>query len=166
MAGDSAGGNLVAALTGLLLKNKQPVPDSIFLAYPSLDLRFIFSESRIHSFNDPLLFSTMLMSVREAYIKDGNDENPLISPIFINNKFLGREEEGEDWPRDWPKTRIMVGNADPLFDDSIRLLDKLDKSGVDVKLYELNDVGHAFLNMDLVLPECRVGVQKSIEILK
>lgn len=73
LTGDSAGGNLVAALTGLLMKNNKPVPDALLLAYPALDLRFIFSQSRIHSFNDPLLFSTLLMSVRQAYLKEESD---------------------------------------------------------------------------------------------
>lgn len=89
----------------------------------------------------------------------------MISPIFLTEKFLGRSDSS-DWPKDWPKTRIIIGDCDPLYDDSIRLLDNLDKSGVDAKLYLLEDVGHGFLNMDLALPECKVGVEKSIDILK
>lgn len=38
LVGDSAGGNLVAALTILCIKSGVRVPDGILLAYPALNL--------------------------------------------------------------------------------------------------------------------------------
>ena len=61
LAGDSAGGNLVCSLMGLILKYKLKIPDGIFLAYPACDLRRIFSPSRIYCFTDPLLNPSMLL---------------------------------------------------------------------------------------------------------
>lgn len=40
LTGDSAGGNLVAALTCLLIKLKQRLPDGIVLVYPALNLNY------------------------------------------------------------------------------------------------------------------------------
>lgn len=38
----------------------------------------------------------------------------------------------------WPKTTIMVGKKDPLYDDSLRLLERMSNSGVNVKLIIYN----------------------------
>src|SRR5690349_9599624 len=38
ISGDSAGGNLACSLTGLILKNKLPIPRGIYVAYPAVDL--------------------------------------------------------------------------------------------------------------------------------
>jgi hormone-sensitive lipase len=43
LAGESAGGNLVCSLTGLILKNKLPIPKGLYMAYPATDIRIIFS---------------------------------------------------------------------------------------------------------------------------
>jgi hormone-sensitive lipase len=52
LAGDSAGGNLVMALTALILKNGVRAPNSLFLAYPQADLRQQFSPSRLNGLDD------------------------------------------------------------------------------------------------------------------
>jgi len=61
LAGDSAGGNLVCSLNALIMRgNLQPI-DSMFLAYPAMDTRKKFSPSRINSFNDAILYPTLLL---------------------------------------------------------------------------------------------------------
>jgi len=55
IAGDSAGGNLACSLTALILKHKDLKPKGLYLVYPALDLRLIFTSSRMHTFTDPLL---------------------------------------------------------------------------------------------------------------
>ena len=42
LVGDSAGGNLVAALTILTIKTGVRVPDGILMAYPALNLKYEF----------------------------------------------------------------------------------------------------------------------------
>ena len=62
LAGDSAGGNLVCALEGLLLKKGYPImPKGMLLVYPAVDLRLRFTPSRLNSFNDPILLPTLLL---------------------------------------------------------------------------------------------------------
>lgn len=61
LTGDSAGGNLVFAMTGLILKERLPTPHGILAAYPACDLQKIFSPSKIFSFTDPLLNPSMLL---------------------------------------------------------------------------------------------------------
>lgn len=85
LAGDSAGGNLVCSLMGLIIKYKLQVPDGIFLAYPACDLRRIFSPSRIYSFTDPLLNPSMLLLCLREYLANNpeHEQNPLASPILL-----------------------------------------------------------------------------------
>ena len=65
LAGDSAGGNLCLALTGLLMKREiTPIPYGIYLAYPATDFREVFSPSRINSLDDTLLFTNLLFVCR------------------------------------------------------------------------------------------------------
>lgn len=50
LVGDSAGGNLVAALTLLLIKLKLKIPDGIFMVYPALNINpKLFTPSLLHS---------------------------------------------------------------------------------------------------------------------
>ena len=69
LAGDSAGGNLTCALTGLILKNKKlPMPRGLFVIYPAIDLRINYSPSKLNALNDPLLWPSMLMLCLNQYL--------------------------------------------------------------------------------------------------
>jgi acetyl esterase/lipase len=68
IAGDSAGGNIVCSLMGLILKNKEPIPQGLYLTYPAVDLRKVFSPSKIYSITDPLLWPKILLLCVESYL--------------------------------------------------------------------------------------------------
>jgi hormone-sensitive lipase len=56
LVGDSAGGNLVAAITIMAIQRNYRVPDGIILAYPGLNLqKSDFSPSLLLSLDDPIL---------------------------------------------------------------------------------------------------------------
>lgn len=85
IVGDSAGGNLAAALTTLLIEWNLPKPDGLVLVYPALNLNINdYTPSLLHALNDMILPHTFLKLCLRAYIKDKNF-NPLndslISPI-------------------------------------------------------------------------------------
>ena len=70
MVGDSAGGNLVAALTNMLITYKLRVPDGIVLVYPALNLNFNnYTPSLLTALNDTILPHTFLKICVKAYIK-------------------------------------------------------------------------------------------------
>ena len=48
----------------------------------------------------------------------------------------------------------MVGKKDPLLDDSLRLIERLVKGGIDAKLFLYKDFSHAFLSLDMVVSQC------------
>lgn len=68
LAGDSAGGNLVCSLMGLILREKLPVPSGIFLAYPATCLQTGYSPSRMHSFFTPILHLSLLQVCLNEYL--------------------------------------------------------------------------------------------------
>jgi hormone-sensitive lipase len=68
--GDSAGGNLVAALTNLLIKFNLRVPDGIVLVYPALNLcDYFYTPSLLTSLNDLILPHSFLKICLKAYLK-------------------------------------------------------------------------------------------------
>lgn len=61
LMGDSAGGNLVAALTALAIQNKYQVPHKLILIYPALSLaKSIVYPSLFYSMTDPVLNTSFL----------------------------------------------------------------------------------------------------------
>lgn len=85
IAGDSAGGNLAFSLTGLILKHRLPNPRGIYVSYPATDLRLMFSESRLHSINDVLLWPSTLLLCLNTYLQGDfkKGEDPLASPSLM-----------------------------------------------------------------------------------
>jgi acetyl esterase/lipase len=56
----------------------------------------------------------------------------------------------------------MAGTKDPLFDDSIRLLERLTRDKINCKLLLYKDFSHGFMSMDQVLPGCKRAIDDSI----
>ncbi len=68
LAGDSAGGNLVAALTIYCIKKHFKVPDGLLMCYPALSLsKLRFTPSLLLSIDDSLLPYPFLNMCLESY---------------------------------------------------------------------------------------------------
>lgn len=119
ITGDSAGGNLAAAVTALAIKFRLKVPDAAVLCYPALDLSTnSYTPSRLASLDDFLLPMSVLKLCQEAYVPPSEFDakrDPFISPILL----------GSDILKKFPRTRLFVGTADALLDDSYRFTEKL-----------------------------------------
>lgn len=69
LVGDSAGGNLVAALTTLLIEWGLPKPSGIVLVYPALNLSLAnYTPSLLTALNDMILPHTFLKLCANAYL--------------------------------------------------------------------------------------------------
>ena len=118
LVGDSAGGNLVAALTTMLIEYNLRPPDGIVLVYPALNLNYKnYTPSLLTALNNMVLPHTFLKVCLKAYIKPGLDPktDSFLSPIATRNETLQK----------YPRTRIFVGSRDPFHDDCCRLTEKL-----------------------------------------
>ena len=115
LVGESAGGNLAAALAVKLVTHKLRKPDGLCLAYPCLNLSCSPGPSRIvHGF-DPILPLGIMYAVLESYAglhrekAFGAEKNPTMSPYHTPDSILEQ----------FPRTHIMAGGFDPLLDDSV-----------------------------------------------
>lgn len=154
VAGDSAGGNLACSLTAMTMKLDMKVPDGLLLAYPAVDTRTKFTPSRINSFNDTILYPTLLLLCMQEYLGNvENQINPLASPILLTEDYVS-DNGDQGWPKKWPKTIVLVGKKDPLYDDSIRLCERLASSNIEFHCEIYKNLSHAFLSIDKMLPEC------------
>ncbi|KCV72410.1 hypothetical protein H696_01806 [Fonticula alba] len=148
IVGDSAGGNLATALTLKIIAEGFRRPDLLVLAYPALYLMNSPSCSRALSAFDPMLNLNVLIQVLRAY-NPTHSESAFISPLLAPDQALA----------EFPPTRIVVGEFDPLLDDSIHLYTRLQQvSHQDVEISIRPRLPHGFLNMTDVVPEAHEAV--------
>lgn len=131
LAGDSAGGNLVLALTLHLKEQKKSLPAGLILFSPWTDLTLSGSSMEEKEATDPILTMEYLERCVEAYVPDKDRKDPCISPVFADF-------------HDFPPVCIQVGSNEILYSDSVRLAKELEKAGVLVKFAEFPGMWHVF----------------------
>ena len=147
LVGDSAGGNLVAAVSLMAIERGFRVPDGLIMCYPALNLtQGSFTPSLLLAIDDPILPYPFLKMCLDSYI---GDKHPNCDP----NKqyFLSPGKAPDHLLKLFPKTRIMVASNDPLRDESFKLSLKLSKLEVDVQLKEYMYLPHGYLNFNAPL---------------
>lgn len=133
-----------------------PAPHGVFAAYPACDLRKEFSPSKLFAFTDPLLNPSMLILCLNEYLNGKLEDsmNPLASPVFLTEEFVGGEVGDKSFPKKWPKTIIQVGAEDPLYDDSIKMMERMVSSKIDCECQVYENLSHGFLNLEFLISEC------------
>jgi acetyl esterase len=136
VAGDSSGGNFVAAVA-LMARDKQEFAlTKQVLFYPSLDLDF--SEfrypSQVENGKGYFVESDSLAEFNSFYLLGNVDtDHPLVSPI--------REENLENLPA----ALIITAEYDPMRDEGELFAENLKKSGVHVETKRYEGATHGFL---------------------
>eukprot|EP00468_Gymnochlora_sp_CCMP2014_P013448 CAMPEP_0167765820 /NCGR_PEP_ID=MMETSP0110_2-20121227/14936_1 /TAXON_ID=629695 /ORGANISM="Gymnochlora sp., Strain CCMP2014" /LENGTH=767 /DNA_ID=CAMNT_0007653649 /DNA_START=83 /DNA_END=2387 /DNA_ORIENTATION=+ len=125
---------------------KAPLPDSIILGYPSLNLGASPSPSRALHMCDPIL-PIAAGNLAKAYHSDIEDLllNPQVSPIFTSDAVLSH----------FPPTSIMPGGMDILLDDAVDFHVRLRRNGVPGHFRIFRTLPHGFWSMGDILPEAR-----------
>jgi acetyl esterase/lipase len=88
--GDSAGGNLITALTLLCISTQTRLPDGVLLCYPALNLSAnIFTPSMLVAIDDQLLPYSFLKMCANLYL--GNNQHlseslSFVSPIIASDE--------------------------------------------------------------------------------
>ncbi|WP_339457303.1 MULTISPECIES: alpha/beta hydrolase [unclassified Pseudomonas] len=138
--GDSAGGNLAAALCLGLRDDRQPLPRAQVLIYPGLggpsDL-----PSRRDCMDAPLLSSADTESYLALYLRGSGNPSPYAMPL------LAEDLSG------LPKAFIAVAQFDPLRDDGLLYAERLQAAGVVSVLYPGKGLVHGCLRARWQAPE-------------
>lgn len=150
--GESAGGNLSAALALRCVKERVRGPESLVPVYPALNLNDTPSPSRALHINDPLVPIRLLKELAASYVPEEyigkHCDLPLVNPGLAPDRLLVG----------LPSTHIVVGGLDPLLDDAIDFSTRLRRLGKPVTLSVYRNLPHGFINFDFV-PEARIAVQ-------
>lgn len=135
IGGDSAGGNLAAAIVLLLKEKAIKLPIFQILFYPSLDLS-CNTQSYINYADDYFLTTERVKYYVNEYIGSPKEiENPLVSPLKASDL------------RGLPPTYIITAGFDPLRDEGKLYADKLKSFDVPVTYQCYEGMIHAFLHM-------------------
>jgi len=152
--GDSAGGNIAAAVSLMARDRGEFSPKSQILLYPSTgNDHGVLSpfDSVIDNGFDYLLTSKRVMGYMELYISDKSDlENPYLAPLLA--KDLTNQ----------PDTFIITAEYCPLRDEGEAYGTKLLEAGNKVSIYRMADALHGYF----LLPYHFKHVKKTYELIK
>lgn len=139
LAGDSAGGNISAAVS-LMARDKSGSPITCeVLIYPPTNIYKLNSESWSY-FTKSANLSTQDMQKYISFYTPKKEErkNPYASPLLAENL------------SELPDTLIIAAEIDPLHDEDIAYANKLKSSNVKVKANEYKGVPHGFVTMSKI----------------
>ncbi|MDD2214158.1 MAG: alpha/beta hydrolase [Oscillospiraceae bacterium] len=137
LMGDSAGGNLAAAVALLARQRGSFAPTRQILLYPATDADFSDRSpfpSMKENGQDYLLTTDMLRGYMDLYVPDpARRSDPLVSPL------RAPELSGQ------PQTLIVTAQLDPLRDAGEAYGRRLAQAGCGCAVYRLHDAIHGFM---------------------
>jgi hormone-sensitive lipase len=136
LVGDSAGGNLILALTLRLIELGFKMPEAILPLYPVTCQNLkAFSKTTLLGLEDEALTYPYFELMYKIFVGTHSPENHLISPVYAPQELL----------RKFPKTVLVVNELDPVSFHSLRFAEKLMLSGASLKVMFFKDVIHGAL---------------------
>lgn len=147
VGGESAGGNLAAALLLKLKDEKLPQPAGLYLLSPWLDMTTTAESYDKVGARDPMISRDGIVGVATAYLGNQPD-NPLASPVRADVAGL-------------PPMLIQVGSEEVLLSDSTAFANNAAMTGIDVTLRVWAGMPHAW---PLFHPFLRAGLPAIDEV--
>ncbi|MTK11523.1 MAG: alpha/beta hydrolase [Clostridiaceae bacterium] len=142
VAGDSAGGNIAAAVSQMVRDKNGPHITCQVLVYPSTNIFELNSKSWSQSSNDFNISREDMEKYISLYIPKKEDrKNPYASPLLAKD-FNGL-----------PHTLIIIAEIDPLRDEGEAYAEKLKQTGDEVVVAMYKGTTHGFLTMDRISGE-------------
>jgi acetyl esterase len=149
VAGDSAGGNLSAAVSLMSRERKVPKITCQVLVYPSTNIRELNTKSWSYFANDFNLSKSDMEKYISLYVPKKQDRsNPYASPLLAEN-FNGL-----------PDTLIITAEFDALRDEGEAFGEKLKNAGVNVIMTRYKGVTHGFLTMNRISNESEKAIEQ------
>ncbi len=143
LAGDSAGGAMSATLAHIFQNDPGLALSHLILIYPSLD--YTMSLPSVTEFATGYLLEKERICWYFNQYFQSSENRRKVSPLFM--KVTDR----------FPKTLVVTAGFCPLRDEGMQYVSVLKKGGVEVQHLHFEDMIHAFLNMESLVPEtCRL----------
>lgn len=147
--GDSAGGGLVLATCMALRDGGDPLPAVCICMSPFADLAGEGESMDSKAGEDPIVSRALVDGLGGMYMNGADPKaTPLASPVFASD-FTGLAP-----------TLILVGTAECLLDDSLRLEKSLQAAGGEVELTVADDMIHVWPVFCSFLPEAQAAVEQ------
>jgi acetyl esterase len=154
VGGDSAGGCFAAVVTQQAIERKKPVPAFQLLIYPVTE-GYLDSPSINDLAQAYVLPKNRMVWYRDLYAGDFKDFNdPKFSPLLATD-FSGQ-----------PATWLLTAGFDPLCDDGLAYVEKLERAGVDVTHRHYPGQVHGFVNLTKVIPQGDQAIKEMTDWLK
>lgn len=154
VAGDSAGGNLAAALCLHRRENGEELPVAQVLAYPAVDDRFL-TPSWSEFADAPLLSAADARWCWEQYVGVGHAGGEALAAPMRAESLRGL-----------PPALIITAQVDPIRDDAEAFARRLRSEGVQVALTRYAGVFHGFLSEVETFAQARAGVGEVCRFLR
>lgn len=129
VSGQSAGGNLAAALILRLRAEGLPLPGALVLLTPEVDLTESGDSFQTNLGIDVVLAGS-LAAPNELYAGGADLADPFVSPLF------------GDFTPPWPPTLLQAGTRDLFLSNAVRMHRKLREAGVDAELHVFEAMPH------------------------
>jgi acetyl esterase len=154
IGGDSAGGNLTAAVALMARERGGPRLVHQLMVYPVTDLAFATTSFKENA-RGYMLTDEAMIWFRDQYVSDARDaRNPLASPLAATDL------------SGLPPATVITAEFDPLRDEGEAYGARLRQAGVaaDVKRYD--GVIHGFCGMAELLPQARAALEQACANLR
>jgi len=153
VGGDSAGGNLAAALSQLAVREGTPTPALQLLLYPPVD-RTVDRASLGDFAQGFVLTRDDIVWFHGHYAGTFDSTDPRISPL------LCRELSG------LPPALVITAGFDPLRDEGEAYAAALEAAGAPVTLRRFDGLVHGFASMTALSPACRAAMVEIASMLR
>lgn len=138
LIGDSAGGNLAAAVSMMARDRDSFYPKKQILIYPATN--YDHSEnspypSVVENGSDYIMTSKRIQDYLDLYVKNDEDKlNPYVAPILATDL------------KNQPDTLIITAEYDPLRDEGEAYGEKLESFGNNVEMHRISNAIHGFFS--------------------
>ena len=147
VAGDSAGGGLTVATLLALRDAKERLPAGGVCISPWVDMEASGESMTTKAAEDPMIQRDIIERFAAWYVGTAERRAPLASPIYADLSGL-------------PPLYVLVGTAETLLDDSVRLAERARKAGVRVTLEPWDGMIHVWPAFAPMLDEGREAIEK------
>ena len=143
VAGESAGGNLAAAVSMMARDKGVAIPKHQLLVYPIAGYDLNTPSYQQNAKAKPLSKPFMAWFFDKYLRTPADGKNPLISLVTAPNL------------KGLPAATVITASIDPLMSEGKTYADKLQAAGIPVKYRNYDNVTHEFFGMAAVVPQAR-----------